>query len=73
MDLPIEWYTERGREIPGPAWTSEDMDEWDEDDVAAVRAAMEISAHERIAQLEDENQRLRDRLAGWRADYTEEN
>ena len=73
MDIPLEWYTEQGREIPGPSWTSEDMNEWYEDDVEAAKAAMEISAHDRVLQLEAENQRLRDRLVDWRADYAEEN
>lgn len=72
MDIPLEWYTEQGREIPGPSWTSEDMAEWDDDDVIAVAHAMDESAHARMRALEQENQRLRDRLADWNADYMEE-
>jgi len=34
--------------------------------------AMEASMHDRILQLEAENQRLRDRLVDWRANYMEE-
>ena len=49
------------------------MNEWYEDDVEAAKAAMEISMHDRVLQLEAENQRLRDRLVDWRADYAEEN
>lgn len=72
MDIPIEYYTERGREIPGPSWTGEDMAEWDDDDREAAQAAMDTALYDRVLELEVENQRLRDRLVTWRADYMEE-
>ncbi len=72
MEIPLEWYTERGREIPGLTFTSEDMAEWDDDDREAAMLAMEASMHDRILELEAENQRLRDRLVDWRANYMEE-
>jgi len=72
MEIPLEWYTERGREIPGPTFYAEDMAEWDDDDREAAMLAMEASMHDRILQLEAENQRLRDRLVDWRANYMEE-
>jgi len=72
MEIPLEWYTEQSREIPGPTYYAEDMAEWDDDDREAAALAMEASMHDRILQLEAENQRLRDRLVDWRADYSEE-
>lgn len=72
MEIPLEWYTERGREIPGLTFDAEDMAEWDDDDREAAMLAMEASMHDRILELEAENQRLRDRLVDWRANYMEE-
>lgn len=55
MDIPIEYYTERGREVPAPSWTADELACMDDDDIAAVRLAMEFSVTERLAA---ENQRL---------------
>ncbi len=55
MDIPIEYYTERGREVPEPSWTADELACMDDDDIAAVRLAMEFSVTERLAA---ENQRL---------------
>lgn len=55
-DPPLEYYTERGREIPSPTYIpGENFDPYDEDDVAAVKLAMENSMHE---QMEDMRRRL---------------
>lgn len=55
MDIPIEYYTERGREVPSPSWSADELASMDDDDIAAVRLAMEFSVTERLAA---ENQRL---------------
>jgi hypothetical protein len=76
MDIPIEYYTERGREVPGPSWTADELACMDDDDIAAVRAAMENSAAERVAadnrRLEWEITRLQDMLAANGIDYEED-
>ena len=66
-DIPLEWYTERGREVPGPSWTSDELACMDDDDLAAVRMAMENSLAQsqaaEIRRLEWEVIRLQDMLA----------
>lgn len=46
-EIPLEYYTERGVEPPGLSFTSEDMAEWDDDDRAAAKLAMEIDMADR--------------------------
>ena len=55
-DYPIEYYTETGRDFPALSFTSEDMAEWDEDDRATAKLAMDIDVHDR---LYAETQRLK--------------
>lgn len=50
----------------GPAFVAGvDFDSYDEDDVAAVRAAGEVHRAEYVRQLEEENARLRAELYGY--------
>lgn len=74
-DIPLEWYTERGREVPGPSWTADELACMDDDDIAAVRLAMENSLAQRQAEevrrLEWEVIRLQDLLADNGIDYEE--
>lgn len=73
MDIPLEYYTEQGREIPGPSWTADELAAMDDDDIAAVRLAMENSVAQRqaadIRRLEWEIIRLQDILADNGIDY----
>lgn len=66
-ELPDHYYTMRERDVPGPSWSSDELAAMDDDDVAAVRLAMENSAAERLAaenrRLEWEIIRLQDLLA----------
>ena len=63
---PLEYYTERGVEPPGLHFIpGEDFDPYDDDDVAAVRQAMDVDMHQ---QLED----MRRRLAHYEANRSEE-
>ena len=75
-DIPLEWYTERGREVPGPSWTSDELACMDDDDIAAVRMAMENSLADsqaaEIRRLEWEIIRLQDMLADNGIAYEEE-
>lgn len=76
-EIPLEWYTERGREVPGPSWTADELACMDDDDIAAVRLAMENSLAERqaaeIQRLEWEIIRLQDILADNGIDYDTHN
>ena len=47
-EIPLEYYTERGWEVPGPSWTSDELAAMDDDDIAAVKLAMERSAADRL-------------------------
>lgn len=73
MDIPLEYYTEQGREIPSPSWTADELAAMDDDDIAAVRLAMENSVADRqaaeIRRLEWEIIRLQDLLADNGIDY----
>jgi hypothetical protein len=63
-EIPLEWYTEREREVPGPSFVvGYDFDPSDPDEVEWVRAATEQSAADRIRALEQENAALRAALA----------
>lgn len=75
MEIPLEYYTERGREVPGPSWTADELAAMDDDDIAAVRLAMENSLAQRqaaeVRRLEWEVIRLQDLLADNGIDYEE--
>lgn len=70
---PLEYYTERSREVPSPSWTSDELASMDDDDIAAVRLAMENSVAEQAyaerQRLEREIIRLQDLLADNGIDY----
>lgn len=75
-ELPDHYYTMRERDVPGPSWSSDELAAMDDDDVAAVRLAMENSAAERLAaenqRLERAVIRLQDLLADNGINYEEE-
>jgi hypothetical protein len=75
-ELPDHYYTERGREIPGPSWSGDEIAAMDDDDLAAVRAAMDNSVamrhHAEMQRMEREIIRLQDLLADNDIDYEEE-
>lgn len=71
-ELPIEYYTESGREVPSNTYIpGEDFDPYDADDVAAVQTASEWDRHNTIARLEAENARLRNMLENDEPDWDE--
>lgn len=74
-ELPDHYYTMRERPVPGPSWSSDELAAMDDDDLAAVRMAMENSAAERLAaenrRLEWEIIRLQDLLADNGINYEE--
>lgn len=65
-ELPDHYYTMRERPVPGPSWSSDELASMDDDDLAAVRRAMENSVAERqayeVMRLEREVIRLQDLL-----------
>lgn len=74
-DIPLEYYTERGVEPPGLSFTSQDMAEWDEDDHAAARLAMEIDMADRdraeVRRLKEQVAALQDYIRAIDPDYEE--
>jgi len=63
-EIPLEYYTERGVEPPGLSFIpGEDFDPQDEDDVAAVRLAMENDMADQLRAERRENEMLRERIA----------
>ena len=75
-ELPDHYYTMRERDIPSPSWTSDELAAMDDDDIAAVRLAMENSVSERqaaeVMRLVRELERLQDLLADNNIRYEEE-
>lgn len=57
-EIPLEWYTEQGREVPGPTYHASDMGDWDDNDREAAKAAMDNHVHAENQRLRAENQRL---------------
>ena len=72
-ELPDHYYTERGRDIPSPSWTGDELAAMDDDDLAAVRLAMDNSVAQQhyaeVRRLEYEIIRLQDLLADNGIDY----
>ena len=75
-DIPLEYYTERGVEPPGLSFTGEDMAEWDDDDRASARLAMEIDMAERdraeVRRLKNQIAVLQDYIRSIDPDYEED-
>lgn len=61
-EIPLEWYTEQGREVPGPTYHASDMGDWDDDDREAAKAAMDNHVHAENRRLQAENDRLREHV-----------
>ena len=59
-EMPIEYYTENGREIPGPTYHSSEMGDWDEGDREAARLAMDNHAHQENQALRQKNSMLQE-------------
>lgn len=74
--MPIEYYTERGVEPPGLSFTGADMAEWDDDDRAAARLAMEIDMADRdraeVRRLKAQVAALQDYIRSIDPDYKED-
>lgn len=66
MEIPLEYYTERGQQIPGPSWTGDELASMDHDEIEVIQLAMENSRWEQIhvecTRLEREVCRLQDLL-----------
>jgi hypothetical protein len=58
-DMPLEYYSEREREVPGPSYTSDEMSQWDDDDREAAKHAMDNHIYMEHQRLQEENARLR--------------
>lgn len=61
-EMPLEYYTEREREVPGPTYFSSEMGDWDEGDREGAKAAMGNHVHYENQRLHAENQRLREHI-----------
>lgn len=63
-DIPMEYYTERGCEVPSNSYCAGvDFDPFDPDEVEIVKLASEWDRHYAMEKLERENARLRSRVA----------
>ena len=74
-ELPDHYYTLRERDIPSPSWTGDELAAMDDDDLAAVRLAMDNSVAQQhyaeVQRMEREIIRLQDLLADNGIDYEE--
>ena len=61
-EMPLEYYTMREQEVPGPTYHSSEMGDWDEDDHEAARGAMDNHIHMQNQHLMEENARLREHI-----------
>ena len=61
-EMPLEYYTMREQEVPGPTYHSSEMGDWDEGDHEAAKAAMDNHAHYENQALRSENARLREHV-----------
>ena len=66
MEIPSEYYTERGVEPPGLSYCAAEYGDWDSSDWEAAHLATEIDAAERAAVLVPAGGGAMNSLAGYR-------